>query len=308
MGKSKKFCLRKILHRKDNKIKNRGNFLFLPYQVVMKLNDLPNNIKAKKFKIEDDEVTFLTNHQGLLEIEQRRVVFEFENVRKKYLRYLLMEKWLTLLSLMLITFIFATSNHYIREVAFVNESDYSEEVYEYVVSNLTKSGPIYRLNRSLNEISIDMRSRFPYYAWIGLSKNGGCLQIEVEKQDANIIKEPDNSPGHLIASKDGYIISFNVVRGIVLISPLETVKKGAMLVDANIHHHNETKPPLYVHSEGEVLARTITLEKVSVKLEEEILGYTGKFKENKYFKLGSFHSRIVKKPYQEAKGGRKDII
>ena len=57
------------------------------------------------------------------------------------------------------------------------------DVYDFVMERTNKVGPYYRLKYSINDLSQDLRTKFMYYAYVGLQKKGAKLYIEIIQQD-----------------------------------------------------------------------------------------------------------------------------
>ncbi len=68
-------------------------------------------------------------------------------------------------------------------------------------------------------------------SWININRRGTVAYIKViEKDNANAEEEENNSPCNLVASVDCVVEEITVNRGIPMVKPGETVKKGDILV------------------------------------------------------------------------------
>jgi len=194
----------------------------------------------------------------ILYVDQYKVVF----------KKVILNKIIIILTFILICLIFLSSSYFIREIKFKDESMYDYRVYSYVNSKLDKKWFLYSLNEDINSISLSLRATFPNYAYIGISKSGGALIIDIEKIDVKQNNKVLKNKNSLISNYNAVIYSINCKEGVVLVNLNQSIKKGEVLVTPN----GESG-----YCDAVVLGSLAEYKTVVVKKEKIIFDYTGKF-------------------------------
>lgn len=261
MGKSKK-----LLSFKRYLVKGAKN------------NLLENKITGEKFLVQGNEISFYTSRKEINKLNHNQqddiiIVDRYQYFIKEYL----FKHLIGIIGLILIIIIMATSNYYIREIVFQDEKMASADVYQTVSSYLKKYGPFQVLSCDISEISKDLRQKYYYYAWIGLSKSGGKLIIEIECQDVPSLPDDDKTVGDLTACCDGIVKAIYIKAGIVLVSINQAVKKGDIIVTGNLRHlNNENNLKDWTRASGVIIAKTLFLEKIKIPKKQVQIEYTGR--------------------------------
>lgn len=135
--------------------------------------------------------------------------------------------------------------------------------------------------------------RFPELSWASLEVRGSRAILRVKES----VLPPDlvdkDTPCNIVAAKDGIIHKMIVLDGQAVAEPGQTVKKGQLLV-SGIIDHPDTIGVRYVHSMGQIMARTWYQETVEMSLIEPYRQRTGRKSEIKYIGWDRF-----KIPYQK---------
>jgi sporulation protein YqfD len=255
--------------------------------------------KARLVEIKDDRVSFWTDkkeskkYQGITE---EVIIVDQLQVLSKWLFF---KHTIGLFCLVFLSLMFISSNFFIREIVFADENLESAEVYRYVCSHLKSFGPVYVLKSSVSELSQNLRETYSCYAWIGVTRNGGKLIIDIEKEEAPKPPIEDlTQKGDLVASKEGIVKRFYVKRGVVLVFKDQAVKPGQVLVSGNLKfHNNERAMDNYVRASGIVIAQTLTVETIEVPKEIASEEYTGKVRSTFVFFLGTKPVWMHKNPF-----------
>jgi len=109
-------------------------------------------------------------------------------------------------------------------------------------------------------------------SWITVNLTGTVAHVEIRER---IISEPDtdNQPANLIAKCDGYIESYQVVKGQSVIKVATVVKKGDLLISGTVDMKDGTIK--LVRAEGRVNAVTNKTYKVCIPFDYTRKTYTG---------------------------------
>ncbi len=277
MGKLKNLSLNKKYINKCSKE------VFLSYLAT-------NQLDCKVKKIEKNEIIFLTNSKIMNE------EVETYNRLKYHFKYTFLKHITGIIMISLCVIVLLISGNFIREIKFKNNSFYNELVYQDVKSHLVKKGPFYVLNDTPNNISQELRQKYPHYAWIGITVNYSDIIIDIEPQDVpekNVVDS--NKPCDLVSKYDAVITGIIVKKGVVMVMMNQSVKIGDLLVSGNLLIENSgfDKNKL-VTSDGIIIGKTLNLEKIKVLKKEEFLQYTGRVKDVKVLSL--FGKSIGKNP------------
>ena len=267
MGKLKKLNLYKIV---VNKIK-------YPYRV--KIHNIPinNEISGYSFTTnEDNSITFYTSKKILnyLLVNNHVIETDYQN-KNKQMKLLISRKWLSAVSLIVIFMILLLGKNYIRKIEFSNDIYYSKEVLDVVLEQLDNKKMYYKLKDSINNIGKKLRSRFPYYEWIGLRKEGSILYIDIVDLDPPLVIKPNTIIGNLVADKTAYIINFHVTSGLIVINTNMTVRKGDLLVSGNLNYFDDKSTKKMVSPNGYINGKTLEIIDVLIPKNEEKIVYSG---------------------------------
>ena len=222
----------------------------------------------------------------LKEYEDIEIINQYHNFFKK----ILLKKLLIIITFILVSLTFLFSGSFIREVVFKNEEYYDKRVYDYVMLHLENNYGLYSLNTSITDISRNLRCTFPNYAYIGLSKKGSKLIIDIEKMNIELPNNNNNILVKSIRSKYNAVIhGISCKEGVVLVNLNQFVKKGEELV---VRKDDESTCNAVIV--GNVLEKEI----IVVRKNKISFGYTGnmeckynlKVGKNYLFKLNEFYS------------------
>lgn len=251
-------------------------FYKYPYKVSLLVKQLPSDIVGKNFSINDIYINFITNKKGLRLLDSKNIYYEVENDSLNNIKSFLSRRLIGIISILIIMFLMFFSNHYIRTIEFENDLYYNEEVYKYLQNNLKRVGNIYLAKKSINDLSINLRNEFNYYAFIGLIKDAGVLKIKIIPNNP-INKHIEKENDGLYASKNAYICYININKGKNLITYNQMVKAGQLLVEGK-------------NSDGVIIGRTIEIETLSIKKNQVDKIYTGNYYVERYFEIFKYNN------------------
>ena len=225
----------------------------------------------------------------ILYVDQYKVIF----------RKVILNKIIIILTFILICLTFLSSSYFIREIKFKDESMYDYRVYSYVSSKLDKKWFLYTLSDDINSISLSLRATFPNYAYIGISKSGGSLLIDIEKIDIKENNKVVKNKNSLISNYNAVIYGINCKEGVVLVNLNQSIKKGEVLVTP----HSESG-----YCDAVILGSLAEYMTVVVKKEKLIFDYTGKFNRKYNIRFGNKNVLNYKNVYDNQAIELKPII
>lgn len=123
--------------------------------------------------------------------------------------------------------------------------------------------------------------RIPELSWASLEIRGSRAILRVRESVLPPALVDRNTPCNIVAAKDGIIHKMIVLDGQAAVGPGQTVKKGQLLV-SGIIEHPDTIGVRYVHSMGQIIARTWYQQTVELSLKEPYRQRTGRKAEIKY--------------------------
>ncbi len=283
MGKSKKLSLPK----KYAITTKKSEFLHL-------INS-PHSNEFANIVINDQEVSFLSNYH--VEVHDGFVINRYQ----QYVRNYIYKNLIGIICFILIILTLAISNYFIREIAFADENTKNSDVLQTVESYLTKVGPFKVLNDDITSISRELRTKYHQYAWIGLTRRGGKLVIEIQEQSVYPEQfSESNSGGDFVALNDAVICEILVEKGVVLVNLNQTVQKGDILVSGNLKYHiNPSDHSNTIHPRGYIIATSISYKQITIPKVASEICFTGKT--HSYFRVSWFNNpyRFIKSPYEE---------
>lgn len=142
-----------------------------------------------------------------------------------------------------------------------------------------------RSNIDSDRISLKLINDLDNISWVGVNEKGCKLVIEIKERTLPPKMIPLDVPCHIVAKKDGIIYKMNIENGETVVKLNEVVTKGQLLVSGIISTQYDGLR--YVHSMGEVIAKTWSEKYVDVKLYEYEKIFTGKKMTKKFLKLFS---------------------
>ncbi len=146
-----------------------------------------------------------------------------------------------------------TSGHIMGITVFGNEKIPTETVLQYLARSGVALGKSAR-NLDSSTIRNQMMRDLDELAWIGINVNGSRVYVEVVER---LTPEPGvdkNSPCHLVAKKDGIVISIEAREGQSIVKPGSGVRQGDVLVSGIVD--NTATGYRAVHAYGMVFANT----------------------------------------------------
>jgi len=215
------------------------------------------------------KAAFETN--SMIKILDKRGIFKYINKIKK-------RKIFLYGSIICSVFILFISSLILEIEIIGNESVESDIILEKLSEiNLQKFS--LRSNIDNDRISLKLINDLDNISWVGVTEKGCKLVIEIKERTLPPQMVPMNIPCHIVAKKDGIIYKMNIENGEPAVSLNQVVTEGQLLVSGILNTKYDGMR--YVHSMGEVIAKTWCEKFIDVKLYEYEKIYTGnKMKKN----------------------------
>lgn len=224
-----------------------------------------SNKSINNLNLKDNNITFETNEKSLQLLLKDISELSYFNKRKTKIICFIKKYLISIISIFILILFLINEQFVIKQIKFVNENTYNQEVVDYIYNEkLNKKIIYYYLNDSLININKELKLKFYYYEWINVNKRGNILQVVIDKQDEkSYLDETSNVKGDIVSNKDCIIRYFFIKKGVNLIKDNQSVKKGDVLVSGNLLIRNEQVD--YIHPIGIILGEVVEKEVVKVK-------------------------------------------
>lgn len=219
--------------------------------------DFISGLEIKDLKIYNDKIKFRTNKKTLNILKNEFEYIYFENLFKNKIKKAFFNHVVTIFGCFAFVFVMIFISKTITEITFLDTDTYNEEVYKYVEDRLKKVGPFRFLDENLNNIDKELKKEFYEYEWIGITRKGTSLILEISPSFLNTVDPSDDKkmPGSLYSKKDAIIKKYHVEKGIVVIQEEQYVKKGDLLISGDIIHYDQTVE--HIHPKGYVIGEVL---------------------------------------------------
>lgn len=253
----------------------------MKYHVNTNKDNLEYLLKKKISNVQcnDNNISFETNENSLKLLIGQLNNIDYVNKRKNNIVSFIKKYLISIIAIFIIFLLFINEQFVIREIVFLNENTYNEEVTSYLYNNkIEKKFGFCYLNDNIININKDIKQKFYYYEWISVNKKGNKLEVIIDKQDEkSFIDNGSNIFGDLYSNRDGIIRYYFIKKGVNLIKDNQSIKKGDILISGNLLINNNGI--LYTHPIGIVLAEVVDYEIVKVKKNNYVYLRTGKIEQ-----------------------------
>lgn len=165
-----------------------------------------------------------------------------------------------------------------------NETVKTEDILEVLERENIKKGIIkYRIDEEYVEYML--LKEFDIFSYLSVNIEGTKMTIEVKERDLPPEVIDENIPCNIVATKKGVIEKVIARNGRSVVKKGDVVEKGQVLITGIItDEYSEIE--MYVHAEGEVLAKTLYSYKVEEPIEKTVKVETGEVYERRELKFG----------------------
>lgn len=264
-------------------------------------SDIFLKVKSPRYDIRKEEDYYLCYGDLTLKKELSKLynINECNGVLKKF-NTIILKKILFILTFFVCLIILISSNFVIREIRFVDKNMYNKRVYDFIYSKLDVHKTHTTYSEDLNKLSLDLRINFPEYAYIGVSKKGSVLLVDVEKRTIEKDKPLENNKNaDLISGYNAVIYGIEATNGVCLVELNQFVKKGDLLITGNLLYKNDpSNYNNYVRAKGIILGTVLEIEKIKVPQKINSFTYTSNVKQG--LEISFLNNMLIKpKTYYE---------
>lgn len=173
-----------------------------------------------------------------------------------------------------------------------NETVKTEEILKVLERENIKKGIIkYRIDEDYVEYML--LKEFDILSYLSIEIEGTKLTIEVKERDLPPEIIDENTPCNIVASKKGVIEKVIARNGKAVVKKGDVVEEGQVLI-TGIISDEFSENVMYVHAEGEVLARTLYSYKVEEPIEKTVKEETGEVFQRRELKIGDRGIQFIK--------------
>ena len=203
---------------------------------------------------------------------------EYVDQYKIVFKDVILKKIIIFITFILICIVFLSSSYFIREIKFKDISMYDYRVYSYVINKLDKKLFLYTLKDDINSISLSLRAAFPNYSYIGISKSGSSLIIDIEKINLKQNNQVIKNKNPIVSNYNAVICGIKCEEGVVLVNLNQSVNKGDLLVTPNSE---------LGYCEAVILGKFSEYKTIVIKKEKIVFDYTGRWERKYSMRLGN---------------------
>lgn len=141
-------------------------------------------------------------------------------------------------------------------------------------------------------------------SWISVEREGSRVYIKVKEREPLVVEEiPPEVPCNIVSDYDCQLISATVKRGVKCAEVGDGIKKGQLLISGAVDNNNDGM--IYVHAEGELVARCYQTEEFYLPFTQEKRKPLSENKYTTYFMFGDFS---VRSPFDNVEISESDDI
>jgi len=180
-----------------------------------------------------------------------------------------------------------------------NEAVKTEEILKALEKENIKKGIIkYRIDEDYVEYML--LKKFEIFSYLSVDIEGTKLTVEVKERDLPPEIIDESTPCNIVARKKGVIEKVIARNGKAVVKKGDVVEEGQVLI-TGIISDEFSENVMYVHAEGEVLARTLYSYKVEEPIEKTVKVETGEIVERRELKIGDRGIQFIKGdiPFEE---------
>lgn len=153
-------------------------------------------------------------------------------------------------------------------------------------------------NVNCDDLEEALRTEFPEITWVSARVSGTRLLVKIKENEVlSEIPVKDETPCNIVADKDGVITSMIVRQGVPMVSVGDQVEKGQILISGVLEVIGDSEEVMnthYVHSDGDIRARTEYHVTRTVPLFHQVQVETGNVRKGRYVKAFQFSFLLMR--------------
>ncbi len=122
---------------------------------------------------------------------------------------------------------------------------------------------------TLGELNERVQQSDSRIAVASVTVSGVVLRVEIREAELIAAIEDESKLAHIVAAKDGLVLSVTALRGHSAVKAGQTVRAGDMLITGDLSR--EGGEPLWVHARGRVIAETVYIGQAAMANKEEAM-------------------------------------
>ena len=148
--------------------------------------------KAKNIEVVGDSIMFETDKETIDLIEEKNIRYMLHESKKDKLKGVMKYKTGIFFGLFFAIFFIVMNSYRVKEVKFNDNHPINEEINAYIENGSKKILMFNFHKNNYQDLAKDIRSFYPEYEWITISKKGSVVYVEIE-QDNQVVKEKENN-------------------------------------------------------------------------------------------------------------------
>lgn len=160
------------------------------------------------------------------------------------------------------------------------------------------SGGIRKSSVSCSGLAAALRERYPETAWVSARIHGTSLMITIKEGSFSEELQKEEAPCSLAATQDGTIVKMITRRGVPLLRPGDTCKKGDILVLGRLDLCNDNQEIFrceYVHADADIFIKRTLSYYAELPLQYEERVPVEEAEKGLFFKAGSWYLEFGRK-------------
>lgn len=228
----------------------------------------------------DGFLIFETNQKGYLHLKENLEAEKMEvlNMHRQKRNKLLDRYLITMIGMLFFLLFLINQSYTVTSVVFTNYNTYNVEIEKSVDQYFRKVGPFRYLNKDLNDINLELKSKFYEYEWIGVRKKGTILYLDIKILNDEIPPNNDSTPGSIYAKYEGIVKMYHVENGIVVVQEEQYIMQGDLLISGDIIHYGDI--PEKSKAKGFVIAEVLEYQEFIIPKKEVQKIRTGRLEKN----------------------------
>lgn len=217
-----------------------------------------NLFNARNIEIVGDSIMFTTDKETIDLIDSKNIRYMSHESKKEKIKVLFKYKTGIIFGLLIAIFFVIMNTYRVSDVIFNENYPINSEIVSYIQNDSRRIMFLDFHKNNYQTLAKDIRSFYPEYEWISISKKGSVIYVNIDQVD--LVKNEDNDlkTGNIVAKKSGMIKEFAIYNGSSNLTQNTYVREGDILISGQ--------------AKGYVLATvyeqiTINVSKVSSKNE-----------------------------------------
>ena len=186
--------------------------------------------KAKNIEIVGDSIMFETDKETIDLIDNKNIRYMLHESKKEKIKGILKYKTGIFFGLFFAIFFVIMNTYRISTIEFSDNHPINSQIVSYIEQDSKRLLFLNFHKNNYQDLAKDIRSFYPEYEWVSISKKGSVIYVEIDQDD--VIKKDDNTlkTGNIIAKKSGMIKEYAIYSGSSNLTVNTYVREGDILI------------------------------------------------------------------------------